>query len=255
MDNVTINSLTIQSLRANRDATNSTVTVSRSIQNLIIGGNVENTNIQAGYQQSLFADIELPLVEPVHVRQRRASSATPPPTITDTTSVSPRLGIPRAPRPERRRDHRPDRRQHHQLGDLGLGRPEPVRHRALGGRSTRAIPAGPTGFTSRSGRRTTSYLPRGVINMKFEGTVNNSTNPAGLDLRRRSTRRSSPEVVHIKKGPVIPPSVPYQPYVAPTVYHRGQNTLKGLFKIDHIPSNLTTPPRIAQRRGLPRRAK
>ena len=40
MDNVTINSLAISSLTANRDATNSNVTVSRSIGNLVIGGDV-----------------------------------------------------------------------------------------------------------------------------------------------------------------------------------------------------------------------
>src|SRR5262249_5805980 len=57
MDNVIINSLTISSLRANRDATNSTVTVTRSIGNMVIGGPVENTNVQAGYIQSLFSDI------------------------------------------------------------------------------------------------------------------------------------------------------------------------------------------------------
>src|SRR5262249_51265098 len=45
MDNTTINSLAIQNLRVNRDATNSTITSERSIQNLNIGGNVENTNI------------------------------------------------------------------------------------------------------------------------------------------------------------------------------------------------------------------
>ncbi len=60
MDNTTINTLAISSLRANRDATNSTVTVNRSIQHLFIGGNVENTNIQAGYEQSLFADTAFP---------------------------------------------------------------------------------------------------------------------------------------------------------------------------------------------------
>ena len=37
---------------------------------------------------------------------------------------------------------------------------------------------------------------------------------------------------------MIPPTVPYEPYVAPTVYHSGQSALKGVFKVDHIPSNL-----------------
>ena len=31
--------------------------------------------------------------------------------------------------------------------------------------------------------------------------------------------------------------MPYQPYAAPTKYHVGQNGLKGLFKIDHVPSD------------------
>ena len=55
MDNVTINSNIISSLTANRDAINSNVTVSRSIGNLVIGGNVQNTNVNVGQQQSLFS--------------------------------------------------------------------------------------------------------------------------------------------------------------------------------------------------------
>jgi hypothetical protein len=39
----------------------------------------------------------------------------------------------------------------------------------------------------------------------------------------------------LTKGPVIPPIVPYQPFAPPTVYHSGQNALKGLFKVDHVP--------------------
>lgn len=80
-------------------------------------------------------------------------------------------------------------------------------------------------------------MPRGVINLKFEGVVNNSTNPL-VSTSAPSNAAFFARVVHIKKGPVIPPSVPSQPYVAPTVYHRGQNALKGTFKIDHVPSNL-----------------
>ncbi len=89
MDNVTINSLAIQSLRANRDATNSTVTVTRSIQNLFIGGQVENTNIQAGYCQSLFTDTNYP---PTSLLSAGSGVffGTPPPTITDP-QVSPSL--------------------------------------------------------------------------------------------------------------------------------------------------------------------
>ncbi len=60
MDNVTINSLAISSLRANRDASNSNVTVSRSIGNLLIGGDVTSTNVNVGEYQSLFADVAFP---------------------------------------------------------------------------------------------------------------------------------------------------------------------------------------------------
>ncbi|MGP0070176.1 MAG: hypothetical protein ACLQGP_42080, partial [Isosphaeraceae bacterium] len=82
MDNVTINSMAIQSLRANRDATNSNVTVSRSIQNLFIGGQVENTNIQAGYYQSLFTDTNYPPTSLLSAGSG-AFFGTPPPTIAD----------------------------------------------------------------------------------------------------------------------------------------------------------------------------
>jgi hypothetical protein len=43
------------------------------------------------------------------------------------------------------------------------------------------------------------------------------------------------KVVHVSHGAVIPPKVPYAPLPAPTVYHKGQDPLKGLFKIDHRP--------------------
>ncbi len=82
MDNTTINSLTVQSLRANRDATNSSVTVSRSIQNLFIGGNVENTNIQAGYGQGLFEDAASPATS-VFASGTGVFFGDPPPTISD----------------------------------------------------------------------------------------------------------------------------------------------------------------------------
>ena len=81
--------------------------------------------------------------------------------------------------------------------------------------------------------------------MKFEGTVNNSTSPL-VSTSAPVNAAFFAKVVNIKKGPVIPPNVPYQPYVAPTVYHKGQNTLKGLFKVDHIPSNLAILRRTAR---------
>jgi hypothetical protein len=79
-------------------------------------------------------------------------------------------------------------------------------------------------------------LPRGVINAKVEGTINNANNPLVSDAGKAFFART----VHLTKGPVIPPNVPYAPYPAPTVYHKGQDALKGLFRIDHHPRIIRT---------------
>ena len=234
MDNITINSLTIQTLRANRDATNSTVTVSRSIQNMIIGGNVENTNIQAGYQQSLFADTAFPATS-LLASSSGVFYGSPPPTITN----------------------------HVTSPDSGLLEPFATNGGSIAGRIagnivnsviSASVDPNPSGiapsvvdnsgqFEQRNanifpfGAPDNLVLPRGVINVKFEGTIDNSTNPL-IAVTAPVNAAFFAKVVHIKKGPVIPPSVPYEPYVAPTKYHKGQNSLKGLIKIDHFPSNL-----------------
>jgi hypothetical protein len=234
MDNTTINSLTIQTLRANRDATNSTVTVSRSIQNMIIGGNVENTIIQAGYQQSLFADTAFPAAS-AFGSSSGVFFGSPPPTIT-----------------------------HHVTSpDSGLLEPFATNGGSIAGRISgnivnsvisASVDPNPSGiapsvvdnsgqFEQRNanvfpfGAPDNLVLPRGVINVKFEGTIDNSTNPL-VAVTAPVNAAFFAKVVHIKKGPVIPPSVPNEPYVAPTTYHKGQDSLKGLIKIDHIPSNL-----------------
>jgi hypothetical protein len=53
MDNVIINSHIIEHLHANRGAVNSRVTVSRTLDNLKLGGDLVNSFIQSGYSQSL----------------------------------------------------------------------------------------------------------------------------------------------------------------------------------------------------------
>ena len=59
---------------------------------------------------------------------------------------------------------------------------------------------------------------------------NNLVDPASTG---RAFFAKSVKLIH---GPVIPPTVPYQPFAAPTKYFVGQNGLKGLFKIDHVPA-------------------
>jgi hypothetical protein len=234
MDNTIIDSLAIQSLRVNRDATNSSITSARSIQNMNIGGNVENTNIQAGYEMSLFADSIFPSSS-AFVASSGVFYGSAPPTITNSV-ISPdtELTEPLA-----------------QNGGQINGR---IAGNIINSVISASVDPNPSGLAPSAiddsgqfqnktssifpfGAQSNLYLPRGAINLKFEGTVDNSTSPL--------VATSSPvnaaffaKTVNIKKGPVIPPTVPYEPYVAPTVYHKGQTSLKGVFKVDHIPSNL-----------------
>jgi hypothetical protein len=55
MDTTTIRSHTISSLRANRGALNSDVTVDRTIGQTMIGGDVVNTHVLSGYEQNLLS--------------------------------------------------------------------------------------------------------------------------------------------------------------------------------------------------------
>ncbi len=93
----------------------------------------------------------------------------------------------------------------------------------------------PTGLTGNGyGTPQDLILPRGVINAKVEGNISNANNSAVQPQSQgRAFFAKSVKLIH---GPVIPPTVPYQPYATPTKYDVGQDGLKGLFKIDHVPA-------------------
>src|SRR5208283_5031085 len=82
-------------------------------------------------------------------------------------------------------------------------------------------------------------LPRGVLSLKLEGTVNNSaiqTVPNPLGLAGPAVVQNSAffaKYVRVETGRVVPPHVPKGPYPSPTPYHIGQRFLKGLFKKDN----------------------
>lgn len=229
MDNTIVDSLAIQNLRINRDATNSTVTSERSIQNMNIGGNVEDTNIQAGYQMSLFAESVYPSTSPF-TSGSGVFFGNSPPTITNPV-VSPdtELTEPLA-----------------QNGGVINGRIAGNIVNSVISASVDPNPSGTATYTAFENKNSQTifpfgapdnlYLPRGEINLKFEGTADNSTNPL-VATSAPANAAFFARTVHIKKGPVVPPNVPYQPYVAPTVYHTGQRALKGVFKVDHFPAN------------------
>jgi hypothetical protein len=217
MDNVTINANGISSLRANRDALSSTVTVSRSIQNILIGGDVQDTLVNVGEQQSLFAAANAP-----------PASAFSPGSGVFFGNPPPTVGNP--------------------ITNIFTGRSEPI---AQNGGTMQVRIAGsvinsvfsacvepdPTRLTGNGfGTPLDLILPRGVINAKVEGNINNTGLPSNFVDPASTGRAFFAKKVNLIHGPVIPPTVPYQPYATPTKYHVGQVGLRGLFKIDHIPA-------------------
>jgi hypothetical protein len=210
MDNVTINTNLIQSLTVNRDATDSNVTVSRSIGNLVIGGDVQNTNINVGEFQSLFTFANFP-PQVVGEAGHGIFFGALPPTVGNpqenplTNNIEPIA---------------------QNGGTLNARIAGDITNSIL----TASVDGDPSQqfaqlFGSESGNL---VLPRGVINAKVEGTINNANNPLTTDPGKAFYART----IHRGKGPVIPSPVTYAPFKAPTVYHTGQISLKGLFKVD-----------------------
>ncbi len=237
MDNVTISSLAISSLRANRDATNSTVTVSRSIGNMLIGGDVTNTNVSVGTYSSLFAAANLP-PQSAFSSGSGVFNGDPPPTITNhVIDPNSQLLEPYA----------------QNAGFLNVKIAGSVTNSLF----SASVDPNPSGLTPSSvdksgvfqqssgntfpfGAPSNLVLPRGVINARVEGAINNSTNGL-IDTSVPINKAFFARTVHVFHGPVVPPNVPYQPFKAPTTYHTGQNALKGLFKIDRFPVNARNP--------------
>src|SRR5208282_2982354 len=247
MDNVFINTEFIQNLQANRGAVGSAVTVKRNIGNMVMGGDVINSVIQSGYDQGLQDVANIPteltpqgmvgVTLPAGVFNGQA-----PPTIIN------------------------------RISNAGFNQPtfSPLAHGggAIHGRiagnvtnSIISVSVDPSPFgieahdqfqnvTSKTfpfGAPNNIVLPRGVLSVKVEGAVNNSAiqqgstttpNPLGLtapavDPNIAPTSAFFAKKVSVEHLPVIPPNVPEAPYKSPVPYHKGQLSLKGLFKIDN----------------------
>ncbi|MFO0888751.1 MAG: hypothetical protein U0790_06340 [Isosphaeraceae bacterium] len=227
MDNVKINSRYIQNLQANRGAVNSSVTVERTIDNMIIGGDLIDSNIQVGYLQTLHTYASSPASG-----QNSAGGAfngQPVPDITNRIqNLLTGIGQPLA----------------HGGGGL-RGRIAGNVTNSIVSASVNPDPSGindpgqfqlPVGHTFAFGAPENIVLPHGVINVKVEGRIDNSGLQSGtspfVDPNIPSTSAFFAKQTTVKTGPVIPPNVPSAPYAAPTVYHKGQRFLKGLFKRD-----------------------
>jgi hypothetical protein len=228
MDNVTISASSIATLRANRDALNSTVTISRSIQNLLVGGDVQNTLVNVGERQSF-----------VHFLGN-SNPNTPNPLSGSAGNFSgvffgepmPSVGNPAL---------NGFTNQIEPVAQNGGTMQARIAGSVINSVFSASVDPDPTQTTGNGfGTKLDLILPRGVINAKVEGNISNTgpIGPGGGNLvDPNSTGRAffakSVKLIH---GPIIPPTVPYQPFAPPTKYNVGQNGLKGLFKIDHIPA-------------------
>jgi hypothetical protein len=229
MDNVTINSLAISSLRANRDATNSNVTVSRSIGNMLIGGSVTGTNVNVGESQSLFADVAFP--GSLTTSPFGAFYGSPPPIITNHLT-NPATGV---VEPFAQSGGSLTARIAGNVNSSIFSASYDTYPTTL---AQSQIPGGSLSVLNHAqfGADTNAILPRGLINAKIQGSIDNSTNPLVDTTVVPITKALFAQIVHRKTGPVIPPTVPYEPYKAPTTYHKGQSALHALIKVDHYPS-------------------
>ncbi len=250
MDNTTINSLAISSLRANRDASNSNVTVSRSIGNLLIGGDVTDTNINVGESQSLFSDVAFPGDAITGAAPFGAFYGDPPPIITNH-AMNPLSGL---------------IEPYAQSGGTLKARIAGSVTNSILSASVDAYPSaldfsqvpgselanGTWNFTvlntAQFGAATNVVLPRGVINAKIEGSVDNFSNPLVDTTGVPGSKAFFAQVVHRKTGPIIPPTVPYEPYKSPTTYTAGQSALKGAIQIDHYPRIIRQNPPGARKK-------
>jgi hypothetical protein len=234
MDNTFINTAFIQNLRANRGAIGSAVTVKRPIGFMTIGGDVVSTFIQSGYDQELSAVADRP-ASAINGQTQPAGGAWNgefPPTI----------------------QNRIENTQLNQPTFAPLAHGGGAIHGRIAGNVTNSIisvsvdpsPSGinnpgqfelKTSNTFPFGAPNNIILPRGTINVKVEGKIDNS------GLQSGSSPLVSPDIAsniaffasHVRthSGPVVPPTVPSAPYPSPVHYHLGQRFLKGLFKRDN----------------------
>lgn len=233
MDNTFINSAIIQNLKANRGAIGSAVTVKRTIGNLSIGGDVVESLIQSGYNQQLSAVANTPAtsLNGQVIAAGGVFNGEAPPTIVNRIANT-RLNQP----------------NFSPLAHDGGG----IRGRIAGDVTNSIIstsvdpdPSGmnipgqfqlTTSTTFPFGAPSNIVLPRGSINVKVEGVIDNSGLQSGSNPLVSPTIASNiaffAKHVNTHKGPVVPPNVLQAPY-PPLHYGSAQGSLKGLFKLDN----------------------
>jgi len=223
MDNVVINSQWIQHLHANRGAVNSKVTVSRTLDNLKLGGDLVNSFIQSGYTQSLSSEASSP--GSVFSSGGGAFNGVAPRAIDNRTFNSfAGQSLPAA----------------HGGGGINAQIAGSVVNSVVSV-SVDPDPSGlndPGEFQKVTTRRfpfgapENVVLPRGYINAKIEGEVDNSGIQGFLvspDIP--SNTAFFAKHVDVVTGAVFPPKVDTAPFSRKLQYSKAQNALKGLWKV------------------------
>jgi len=228
MDNVVINTQFISHLRANRGAVNSSVTASRTIDDMALGGDLVNSLIQSGYTQTLTADANSPAsaasngggafngVAPPNIRDRIANTIVGGslPTAHGGGGISARIAgsvvnsvVSVSVDPDPSGINEPGQFQTRSQHRFPFGAPENI------------------------------ILPRGYIYAKVEGDIDNSGIQGGANQLVSADVPSDSaffaKKVNVVKGAVFPPGVnqpPYSPH--PQEPPTWQGSLKGAFRRD-----------------------
>ena len=207
MDTVNILTNVINDLNANRGALNSRVLVGRTISKATFGGDVVNTHVETGLQQSFTNIFD---------------------TITGIVPPSTAVGTPAAP---------PDPINAQVGGGMTVLVAGDVTNSVFTAsvqpltQTTPGASGSPSTTTRIFGTPQDVTLPTGHILAKVEGTVDNSppTNTAIPPATANPNKAFYASELHVKQGPVIPPNVPEPPYPppakpvhAPGIPHLGQ---------------------------------
>ena len=228
MDNTVINTQFISHLHANRGAVNSKVTASRTIDSMTLGGDLVNSMIQSGYTQTLSADANSP--GGGFTAGGGAFNGVAPPDISNRTQNQLAAGsLPTA----------------HGGGGINTRIAGSVVNSVVSV-SVDPNPSGinnPGQFQTRTNQRfpfgapQNIILPRGYINAKVEGDIDNSGLQTGSNAivspNVPSTSAFFAKKVSVVKGAVFPPAVrtpPYNPKPGPVP--KWEASLKGAFRRD-----------------------
>ncbi len=221
MDNVILNTQFVSHLHANRGMVNSTVTASRTIDNMIMGGDVVNSFVQSGYSQNLTSE----------ALSQTFNGVAPPVINNRTFSDFAGQALPAA----------------HGGGGINAQISGGVINSVFS-TSVDPDPAGinlPGEFEHVTSKRfpfgapQNVVLPRGYIRATVEGEIDNSGIQGGIvSADVPSDTAFFARHVNVKKAATLPPNVDTAPSSRPLIYGKGQAALQGLYNVNSRPARI-----------------